>query len=250
MRAQASLVLLLAATWATSAVAATSFAFRSPNGWENLLSGNISEQTAKQITPDFVEQIRGQRYAFYAINPEQGVSETMSVVLRSPPDDVTSDVLRELASTLRTNISKMLAADVLITEEKVAPLRGVACGRIMYRYSRRGEPIRSVTYVLPGEREMAIVSYSAQEAVFERDLPLFEASVATTEGLIEPSWLPTWLVGLLGGSRGRRDGRLGPSAPPARHVRLANLSSDGDARFRAGAAWPDEPLESVRLRFG
>lgn len=175
------------------------FHFKLPAGWKDVSSGDIGETLSKFVRPEFAEQIRKANIAIYAFDPATGPAENMNVVLSDGAAPLTDSVVKHLAANLSASSSKMIGAKAELMEAETFELHGVRCGRVTYRFVLNDLAERGIVYLLPSATQLATVTFTAPEDVFEQHSSLYEASVAATDGIAQPATgLPVWMYGVIG----------------------------------------------------
>jgi hypothetical protein len=192
-------VLLLNLLMGATVRADGSFHFKPPAGWANVSSGDIGGNLSKLVQPEFVEQIRKANFAVYAFDPAAGPAENMNVVLRDGAASITDSAVTTLSAGVSDTLLKMVGSKAEVTEATTFELHGARCGRVMYNFALNGKSERGVAYLLPSATQVATLTFTAPKDVFERHLSLYEASVAATEGIAQPTTgLPSWMYVVIG----------------------------------------------------
>jgi hypothetical protein len=227
--------LLLAFVLGFQAHAASEFKYKIPDGWRDIKaamkpgSGVAVNNIPSQMR---LEAISG-RLAVAAVDPVgtnfRQASGTFNVVeapgvLHATKDEMDKGAVALLAGFKKAGYSPTL---VDVTETR---LNDVPIGIITVDFETEEEERRVIQYFIPGRDIVAVLSYSAPKADFDRYLPVFEASVKATKGGYDHrgfNWKSAMQSGTLGALifllarftidhvRKRRDGEALLEAGPA-----------------------------------
>jgi hypothetical protein len=166
---------------------AVQFVFQVPAGWKR--EDDVTRSDAAQNSGGLNSNAGATvPYAVFAFNPAShpDFAENMNAVIQDRARPITLRFVREGTGVLVVGLQKELGVAVTPVESRILSIRGVDCGDITYDYTIRGTPVRATSYLLPGDRHTAIVTFSAHHDDFERHRALYEATIAATEGLLRP----------------------------------------------------------------
>lgn len=185
-----TMVLVVAAACWCAPAAAEAFTFRVPPGWVDLSPG-APDANFEGLPPALVSSARSGTYAAVAIDlrPTDGDPANFNAVVRPGAQRVTEEAVAYFADGLPRELTRVnpLATSRAL-EHRVVTVGDVHFGRVVMETSVvLGGAMRQLVYVIPGEGQTAVVTYSCPPAQYERYEPIFDAAARATLGAVEPS---------------------------------------------------------------
>jgi hypothetical protein len=179
-----------------------------------------------------VNEAKSGKHAAFAMDFrwEDGFYENFNAVVTKGALRVESGSVEEHSSKLAAEYGKAFGSPVTILEKDVTNIGGIPSFRIVYDVVIPPQlTMRQMQYFVPGEREFAILTYSATPETFAQYRPAFEASALATQGAAAPKSIDWWRAGRTGLIGGAVAGVLGlfyqllkgrqqPKRPPMRRM--------------------------------
>jgi hypothetical protein len=168
---------------------AHAFTFQVPPGWVDLSPGTPPESFAK-LPPSLVKQIQAGNFVFYAADvahADDGFMENVNASTFPGGEKITKKLLDTLMAQIGDDLTRNIpGAKLTVLETRLVEIGGVTCGRIVALLDGPGVHAKQIQYVLPGEHEAAIVTYTTVPEKFREYEPVFDAAAALTRGITEP----------------------------------------------------------------
>jgi hypothetical protein len=164
------------------------FTFHVPAGWTDLSPG-APEANFAAVPKPLLDTIRARPMAFYAFDltsGDDGFLENVNanVVVGAEPitPAIVAAALRDVDNGLRA-----MGGRYESLEQSTVEIDGVTVGRAVGVMHLGPIVSKQLAYLLPGDDQSAIVTYSSTPEAFDRYLPIFEDAVRKTRGLEPPS---------------------------------------------------------------
>jgi hypothetical protein len=199
--------LFLAIGLAAQAHAASEFQYSIPPGWRDLklaLSPANGNRDVNDIPQQLLVDTMSGRFAAVAVDPNgttyQKAGATFNAIEANTTGRMTVEALNRAGADL---ISQLAAAGFTATllEARVVKMNGVNVGMTTVDIETEKETRRLLQYLITGKKTMAVLSFAAPKADFDRYLPAFEASARATKGGYNYGswdWERTFVAGGLG----------------------------------------------------
>jgi len=169
---------------------ASSFHFAVPPGWIDLSPGAPPGNMAK-VPPALAKQIEAGNFVFYAADvahADDGFMENVNATrVPGSPRTITTALLDGMMAQMGDEVARQMpGARIDVVEKRLVEIGGVTCGRVVALMKGPGLLAKQVQFVLPGDGEAAVVTYSTTPEKFAEYEPVFDRAVAATTGLVEP----------------------------------------------------------------
>jgi hypothetical protein len=182
-------IALLLCVWWTPRLSHAELTFKVPAGWVDL-SANAPEANFRKAPPMIAAQARAQKLAFFAADVKHandGFMENVNAVLVNETLPINELTVAKVTENMDAEIKKQSPlASMKILEAKIVQIGGADCARLVALLSLGPQTIQQVTYILPGHRQHAILTFSTVPAQFTRYQPIFDAAARATGGLEKP----------------------------------------------------------------
>jgi hypothetical protein len=172
-----------------SAASASTFKFQVPPGWLDLSPGAPEANFAK-LPPALVQQVRGGNFAFYAADiahADDGFMENANASLVAGTQTITQQFLDQMMAQMNDEVGKQAPGMTIeVLEKKLVEINGVTCGRTVAVMKGPDLKAKQVQYVLPGQSEAAVITYSTTPEKFAEYEPVFDTAARATTGIKAP----------------------------------------------------------------
>jgi hypothetical protein len=165
---------------ASTSAASTGFSFAVPEGWTDISAG-APEASLKGLPAESFVDAQSGKYAALAVDVAHagdGFGENLKALVRPGSQAIDEQTVAEAAAAMGR------VPDTEVREQGLAEIGGVPVGRIISDKTVGGRKTRTLSYLLPGKDEHAILTYEATPDTFESYLPVFERAAAQTQGLV------------------------------------------------------------------
>jgi hypothetical protein len=187
MRILAIVVGLVA--WGAPRAGRCEFKFKTPAGWLDL-SANAPAANFAKAPPQVAATARAQKLPFFAADVQHandGFMENANVVLVDGTIVINEQTIRTWAENMDAEVKKQSAiASLKLLETTIVQIGGVHCARLVALLTIGQGTVQQVTYVIPGHRQHAVLTYSTVPAQFKQYEPIFDAAARETKGAESP----------------------------------------------------------------
>jgi hypothetical protein len=180
--------------------AVSEFRFQIPAEFRDLSPG-APPANFDGVPEAIVTESRSGKYVVLAMDfrYEDGFYENFNASVTKGALEVEPGSIEEHSSKLAAEYGKAFGSPVTVLEKDVTSVGGVPSFRIVYDVVIPGQlTMRQMQYFVPGEREFAILTYSATPETFAQYRPAFEASALATQGAAAPKLVDWWRAGRAG----------------------------------------------------
>jgi len=209
MKALVAVALLLPAAVAMAADT-THFVFQVPPGWTDLSPG-APEENLNELPPEMRARLHGSGAVFLAgdvahrgdgflSNVNATVAADAATVTLSDLDAAKDQIDREVARTAR-------GGQFVIKDKQLVDWDGVTVGRLAGELTIGGQTLAEVIFLIPGDNEHAVLSYTTTPDRLASLEPVFDAAARATKGAKQPKLI--WQRILENGGRGAILGFIG-----------------------------------------
>lgn len=168
---------------------ARAFTFQVPPGWVDLSPG-APPKNFERLPPAVAAELRQGRYAAIAMDLDHaadGFAENFNALVEPGVEPITQPLLDQIAASMGSEIRRQAKdATLKVLERGTVSLHGITCGRMVSDVQMGAMHMRQLVYLLPGEGNHAIVTYSATPATFAQYTPVFTAAIEATQGIVRP----------------------------------------------------------------
>jgi hypothetical protein len=211
--------------------AVSEFHFQIPAEFRDLSPG-APPANFEGVPEAIVNESRSGKYVVLAMDfrYEDGFYENFNAAVTKGALEVEPGAIEAHSSRLAAEYGKAFGSPVTVLEKDVTAVGGIPSFRIVYDVVIPGPlTMRQMQYFGPGEREFAILTYSATPETFAQYRPAFEASALATQGAAAPKLVDWWragragvigavVAGLVGFLYQLLKGRETPRRPPMRRM--------------------------------
>jgi hypothetical protein len=170
---------------AARAAAAEPFVFAIPSGWLDLSPGAPPGNFAL-APPAMVAEVKSKPFAAYAADvahANDGFAENMNAIVNAGVMPLVTDAFVARAKAeLIANMARQ-GVTVNVVEATATTLAGVLVARIVGDLQLGALRIRELQYLIPGDEQYAVLTYTATPETFAEYLPVFEAAATKTRGM-------------------------------------------------------------------
>lgn len=185
MRGRSLSVFLLVVALASSATvaAASNWHFAIPEGWADLSPGKpVPEGVPEEVTAVTQSGV----YLVYGMDlagAEDGFAENVNAVVQPVVLVADEEQLARYAAELPSQVRREVpGAKATVLEQGVVPIGGVPSFRFVVDVDAPQAHMRTLSYVIPGGSEAAMLTYTSTPDKFATYLPTFEKAAAATQG--------------------------------------------------------------------
>src|SRR5579862_6555268 len=182
---------------APAAARADGFHFKVPDGWVDL-SPTAPAKNFERLAPEMAAQVRAQKLAFFAADLDHA-SELMTNVsgtVLPGGGRITNATLDEAEKRVAAEIAKQPGFAYRVTSRELLDWNGVAVARFVAELDNRGHLVKQLGFMLPGDKQTAMLTYATSENEFEHYRPIFDAAARATGGLVAAPSKSSELLGV------------------------------------------------------
>lgn len=167
---------LVAPAFAGEKPAESPFRFKTPEGWLPCTSEHVALMSVGSLPPESLEA---------ALEPacEEAECARMTATVFPKAARISKAFLNEQVAALVSNSGAVWPGSTAsVVEVETTKVAGIAAGRVVLDWHNGEVKKRQLIYLVPGGSHTAVVSYVAPAARFVALLPVFESSIAGTQG--------------------------------------------------------------------
>lgn len=168
---------------------ASRFSFHVPDGWTDLSPTAPPANFAIAPKP-LLDTIRARPrpmafYAFDLTSGDDGFMENVNANLIAGAEPITADTIAAAFRDVENGLAQVGGRYEKL-EQSTVEIDGVTVGRAVGLMHLGPIVSKQLAYLLPGDGQSAILTYSSTPEAFPRYLPIFEAAARKTKGLKAP----------------------------------------------------------------
>jgi len=166
---------------------ASRFSFHVPAGWTDL-SPTAPQANFALVPKPLLDTIRARPMAFYAFDltsGDDGFMENVNANIISGAEPITTGTLEAAFRDVESGLAQVGGRYEKL-EQSTVEIDGVTVGRAVGIMHLGPIVSKQLAYLLPGDGQSAILTYSSTPEAFPRYLPIFEEAARQTKGLKAP----------------------------------------------------------------
>ena len=172
MRALIAVLLFSSLAWGNEKLS-----FQMPPGW--------IDATAKMTLDDFLPSGAPPNATLGMVASEPHGNAVYYAIV-SPVQVVTDSLREQFAAQVLATANRQPHADARLRSQALVTVAGVEGAQTTVEFSRNGKRLIARVYYVPGDNEVATLTYECEADRFEKLRPIFEASAQATHGAVEP----------------------------------------------------------------
>jgi hypothetical protein len=182
-----SLAVALLVSSVAHAAAPSRFQFKVPAGWADCSEGAPPADAAR-VPAVLIEEARKNHFAFCAADvdhADDGFMENVNAIV----EPGTAKIDMAFMSQLRDSIAeeaKKAGSNHHVVDISLAKAGGITVGRYVSELGAPPNTVKQIGYIIPGNDQHAILTYSTTPAQFAHYAPIFDQAAQATVGVAEP----------------------------------------------------------------
>jgi hypothetical protein len=173
MRALLAVLLFSSLAWGNEKLS-----FQAPPGW--------IDATAKMTLEDFVPSGAPPNASLGMVASEPHGNAVYYAIVSPVQGPLTDQLRAQFASQVLASANRQPKADAKLRAQSLITIAGVEGARATVEFSRNGKRLVARVYYVPGDGEVATLTYECEADRFEQLRAIFEASAQATHGAVEP----------------------------------------------------------------